>query len=258
VTTLVARGLRVQRAGRALLDGVDVTVAPGQWLTVVGPNGAGKSTLVRALAGLVAAEGTIEIDGRPTDRLARRHWARAVAVVPQVPVVPPGASVFDYVLLGRTPHLGRLAKEGPHDVAVVHAVLAELELVMMADRDLHTLSGGERQRVFVARALAQEAPVLLLDEPTTSLDVGHQLDVLECVDRLRVTRRLAVLSTMHDLTLAGRYAHRLVLLHDGRVVAEGDPATVLTEENLARYYGAPVRVLDDGQGVVVVPQRTNP
>jgi iron complex transport system ATP-binding protein len=172
--------------------------------------------------------------------------------VPQAPVIPIGITVADYVLLGRAPHIRPLAMEGQGDLAAVHEALTRLELVDMAARDVATLSGGERQRVLIARALAQGAPIVLLDEPTTALDVGHQQQVLELVDELRRDHGLSVISTMHDLTLAGQYADRLVLLDHGRVVVEGPAAEVLTEEHLRRYYGANVRIIhDDGQPVVL-------
>ena len=252
---LRARGLAVALGGAPVLAGVSLDVPAGTWLTVVGPNGAGKSTLLRALAGLVPARGTVELGGRSSSGLRRREWARRVAFVPQDPVVPPGMSVAAYVLLGRTPHLGPLGREGAADLAVVARTLDQLDLTAFADRPLDTLSGGERQRAMVARALAQEAPVLLLDEPTTALDVGHQQDVLELVDRLRRDHELTVVSTMHDLTLAGQYADRLLLLDRGEVVVTGPPDEVLTQENLARFYGARVRVLVDGGALVVVPVR---
>jgi iron complex transport system ATP-binding protein len=178
-----------------------------------------------------------------------------IALVPQAPVIPAGVTVADYVLLGRTPHIHPLGVEGARDLTAVHDALGHLELLAMADRVVATLSGGERQRVLIARALAQGAPIVLLDEPTTALDVGHQQQVLELVDDLRRQHGLSVLSTMHDLTLAGQYAERLVLLDAGRVVVEGPAGEVLTEENLARYYGAKVRIIHDGGQPVVLPFR---
>jgi cobalamin transport system ATP-binding protein len=252
---LRARDVAVQLGGTPVLRGVSLEVPAGTWLTVVGPNGAGKSTLLRALAGLVAADGLVELGGEPATGLRRREWARRVAFVPQTPVVPPGMSVVSYVLLGRTPHLGPLGREGATDLAVVARNLEQLDLTAFAERPLETLSGGERQRAMVARALAQQAPVLLLDEPTTALDVGHQQEVLELVDRLRREHELTVVSTMHDLTLAGQYADRLLLLDHGEVVVTGSPEEVLTQENLARFYGARVRVLLDSGALVVVPLR---
>jgi iron complex transport system ATP-binding protein len=256
VTVIEVRGLRVALDGAEVLRDVDLDVAPGEWVTVIGPNGAGKSTLLRAIGGLVApTAGEIRLLGRPSDRLRRRERAKLVATVAQAPVVPPGMVVFDYVLLGRSPHIPPLGRESAADVAVVRDVLEVLALTEFSDRQLETLSGGERQRVFLARALAQQAPLLLLDEPTTALDIGHQQEVLELVDRLRRERGLTVLATMHELSLAGEYADRLVLLADGRVAAAGVPHEVLTEEVLGRYYRARVRVLPGERGPLVVPVR---
>jgi iron complex transport system ATP-binding protein len=164
-------------------------------------------------------------------------------------------SVFDYVLLGRTPYIATLGRESAADLDAVREVLERLELTGFADRILQTLSGGERQRAFLARALAQGAPLLLLDEPTSALDIGHQQDVLELVDQLRRDGGLTVLATMHDLSIAGEYADRLVLMAGGRVVASGTPAEVLTEELLATHYGARVRIVAGDHGPIVVPIR---
>jgi iron complex transport system ATP-binding protein len=199
----------------------------------------------------------VTLDGRPFGDLSRRERALLVALVPQTPVIPVGMRVVDYVLLGRTPHIRPLGVEGPADLAATHDALARLELLPFADREVTTLSGGERQRVLIARALAQGASVVLLDEPTTALDVGHQQQVLELVDELRTQHGLTVVTTMHDLTLAGQYAHRLLLLDRGRVVADGPPDDVLTTVNVERYYGASVRVIHDEDGrPVVLPIRS--
>ena len=255
MSTLVAKDLTVTLGGRAVVDRVSLRVDRGEWLAVIGPNGAGKSSLLKALAGVVPSEGRIEIDGVPAARLRSRERARLVAMVAQNPVVPESITVAEYALLGRTPHLRRLSMEGRHDVEVVVETLAALGIDALAARHVHTLSGGERQRVLIARALVQDAPVLLLDEPTTALDVGHQQDVLELVDDLRRERGISVLTTLHDLTLAGRYADRLQLLVDGRTEAEGAAADVLTDEHLSRFYGARVRVLSLDDGIVIVPGR---
>ncbi len=248
-------GVTVTLGGRRILDGVGLDVPSGTWLSIVGPNGAGKSTLLRYLTGAVAGTGQVELDGRSASALPRRERARLVALVPQAPVIPAGLSVADYVLLGRTPHIRPLGVEAAADLAAVHEALARLDLVDLAGRELATLSGGERQRVLIARALAQAAPIVLLDEPTTALDVGHQQQVLELVDDLRRAHDLTVVTTMHDLTLAGQYADRLVLLDEGRVVIEGAASEVLTEEHLAAYYGARVRIIYEGGHPVVLPLR---
>jgi iron complex transport system ATP-binding protein len=237
--------------GRRAVDGVSLAAGDGEWLTLLGPNGAGKSTLLRAVAGLVRAAGTIRIGGDEIGTLGRRELARRVAVVPQTPAVPRAMTVAEYVLLGRSPFVSYAGSESRHDVEVARAALRRLDLTGFAGRDLSSLSGGERQRAILARALAQEARVLLLDEPTTALDAGRQQQVLELVDELRVEQGLTVVSAMHDLTLAGQYAGRVVLLAQGRVVAQGEAAEVLTVETIAEHYGALVRILDGA----VVPVR---
>ncbi|MCW3838811.1 ABC transporter ATP-binding protein [Micromonospora yasonensis] len=249
------RDLRVELGGSPILAGVDLTVAVGEWVTVIGPNGAGKSTLLRAVGGLLAAPGEVSLFGTPIRSLRRRDRARVVATVAQSPVVPAGMSVLDYVLLGRTPYIPTLGRESAADLAAVHEVLDRLDLTEFDHRELATLSGGERQRVFLARALAQGATLLLLDEPTSALDIGHQQEVLELVDQLRREHGLTVLATMHDLSVAGEYADRMVLLAEGRVAASGPPHEVLTEDLLARHYRAHVRVVQGDHGPLVVPVR---
>jgi iron complex transport system ATP-binding protein len=251
-----ARGIRVVLGDRPVVDGVDLSVASGEWVSIVDPKGAGKSTLLRYLTGAAVGDGEVRLDGRAWSDLSRRERALVVALVPQTPVIPSGIRVVDYVLLGRTPHIRPLGVEGPADLAAVHDALSHLDLLELADREVTTLSGGERQRVLIARALAQGASLVLLDEPTTALDVGHQQQVLELVDELRHRHGLTVVTTMHDLTLAGQYADRLLLLDTGRVVAEGPADEVLTADHVARYYGASVRVISEGGRPVVLPVRT--
>ena len=255
MTAIACQDVVVAFDGVEVLRGVDLWVPPGGWVTVVGPNGAGKSTLLRAVGGIVDATGSIDLGGRPAAGMTRREMARLVALVPQEPVIPRGMRVIDYVLLGRTAHLGFFEAEGAADLDVAVKALADLDAGPLADRTVDTLSGGERQRIVIARALAQESPVLLLDEPTTALDVGHQQEVLDLVDRLRAERNLTVLATMHDLTLAGQYADWLVMLDAGEVVVAGSAEEVLTEEAVARHYGARVRVVPDEAGPIVVPVR---
>jgi iron complex transport system ATP-binding protein len=256
VTAAIAvDNVTVSLSGAAILHGVDLSVARGEWVTIIGPNGAGKSTLLRVIGGLIPFGGTVSLFGTETTGLRRRDRARLVATVPQDPTVPGGMAVFDYVLLGRTPYIRLLGRESRSDVAVVAEVLNRLDLTRFADRPLETLSGGERQRAFLARALAQGATLLLLDEPTSALDIGHQQEVLELVDGVRRDEGLTVLATMHDLSIAGEYADRMVLLAQGNVVAAGSPREVLTEEMLSRHYGARVRVVDGDRGPLIVPVR---
>ena len=243
---------------RPVVDGIDLEVADGEWLGLIGPNGAGKTTLLRAIARLVPFSGSISIEGRDTRELRRTELSRLVALVPQDPSTPPWMTVAEYVLLGRTPHLGRLAKEGARDRAVAARALERLDLLGYRDRLLGTLSGGERQRVVVARALAQEARVVLLDEPTAALDIGHQQQALELLDVLRAESGLTLVAAMHDLTLAAQYADRMVLLDAGRVVADGPPGDVLTEALIGTHYEAAIQIVDVDGRIAVVPSRPTP
>jgi iron complex transport system ATP-binding protein len=242
--------------GVTVVHGLSLEVPTGSWVGLLGPNGAGKTTVLRAIAGLIPHTGAIAIEGEPISAMSRRRLARAIAYVPQRPVLPKGMTVTDHVLAGRTPYIPHLGTETRRDVEVARLAIERLELGGLAGRTLDSLSGGEAQRAVLARALAQQAPVLVLDEPTAALDVGHQQQVLELLDELRVEQRLTVISSMHDLTLAGQFAEDLVLLDGGRAVAWGPARAVLTESRIRRHYGATVRVLDgpDG-GVLVLPTR---
>jgi len=257
MTKLTVRGLQVDLASKNIVSNIDLEVSVGQWTCIIGPNGAGKSSLLKALAGIIPSTGEILIDGKNMRDLSQRDRACWIAYVAQEPVMPTGMRVFDYVLLGRTAHLKMLATESPKDLEITHYVISELDLVEFIDRDIATLSGGERQRVAIARALTQASPIILLDEPTTALDVGYQQEVLELIDKLRNEKKIAVISTMHDLTVSGLYPDRLLLLAQGRVVASGSAESVLTPENIAQHYGAKVSVINHASGPVVIPERNN-
>ncbi|WP_239514193.1 ABC transporter ATP-binding protein [Streptosporangium sp. 'caverna'] len=236
------RNLAVVLERRSVLSGIDLDVRDGDWLAVIGANGAGKSTLLKAMAGVLPCSGEVLIDDAPVRRLKPRDRARLIAYAPQSPALPVDMTVFDYALLGRTPYIPYLGRESRHDREVTASVLDRLDLSPFASRTLGHLSGGERQRVVLARALVQQAPVLLLDEPTTALDLGHQQQVLELVDRLRLADGLTVVTTLHDLSLAGQYADSMTLLSGGRVAAAGTPAEVLTGELIGEHFDARVRV----------------
>jgi len=246
----------VQYNGTRAINGVTYKVAPGEWLGVIGANGAGKTTLLRAVARLVTFDGRVSIDGRDMRPLSLRRFAQLVAYVPQKPELPVQMRAIDYVALGRMPHLGYFGAEGLHDRERCAQLLERLGLADKAERSLGAMSGGELQRLVLARALAQEAPVLVLDEPTSALDLGRRVEALELVDELRVERQLTVISALHDLTLAAQFADQLLLLSQGSVVAMGTAEEVLVEESLDHFFGARVQILrdDDGQ-IVVVPRR---
>lgn len=253
--------LTVVRRGTTVLDSVNLTVPAGEWVGVVGPNGAGKTTLLHVLAGLVPAgnearlSGAVRVAGLDPQAVRRRQIAAAVALMPQRPIVPEGVSVTELIALGRTPHTSLFGAPSAADRDVVAGVIERLDLRGIATRPVTELSGGELQRVVLARALAQQPAVLMLDEPTSALDVGHQQQVLELVDTLRAADGITVIAAMHDLTLAGQYADRMIMLSAGRVVADGEPAEVLTAQRIADIYQARVEVVERGGRVAVLPVR---
>ncbi len=243
------RGVEVSFNGVPVLGPVTLEVDDGEWVGLIGPNGAGKSTLLKAAVGLVEHRGVVDLGNGPL------RPGIDVAWMPQRPSLPDEMPVADYVLLGRTPHVGFLGGESQRDLESAQAALAKLDLLALAHRPLSTLSGGEVQRAVLARALAQEAPVLLLDEPTSGLDIGHAVEVLEVVDDLRRREKLTLVTALHDLTLAGRFAQRLILLAGGRIQADGSPEEVLTEGLLKEHYGSSLRVVQHEDGPAVIPTR---
>ncbi|MFN8545123.1 MAG: heme ABC transporter ATP-binding protein [Candidatus Binatia bacterium] len=256
---LVAEGLAFDYAGRAILRDVGLVLAPGEIVGVIGPNGSGKTTLVRLLARTLRPRaGTVHLGDRPLGAIPRRELARRLAVLPQDPRVEFPFTALEVVLMGRAPHRGGLGLPGRHDVAVARAAMARLDVEALAARPLDALSGGERQRVLLARALAQEPEVLLLDEPTTHLDLRHQSGIHAAVRALARERGLATLSVLHDLNLAARCCDRVILLGHGTVVAAGPPAAVLTADRLRAAFAVSVTVLPagpDGHPVVLPAAR---
>jgi iron complex transport system ATP-binding protein len=236
--------LSISYGPRIALDRVSLSVQEGEIVVVIGPNGAGKSTLLRAVSGVLPLQsGQVRIAGQELSHLSTAERARCLAVVPQARSLPAAFTVYEAVLLGRTPYLGWMGHASTHDHAAVMRALQRTQALPLAERRVGELSGGEQQRVLLARALAQETPVLLLDEPTTHLDLQHQSGLLNLVRGLANDEKLAVLMVLHDLNLAGLYADRLGLLVDGRLQALGAPEAVLNAPDLSRVYQVPVHVI---------------
>lgn len=241
---LVVDGVTCGYGAQPVLRQFSLRVARGEFLAVVGPNGSGKSTLVKAISGsLRPTEGRISLDGREIGRLKSRELARQIAVVAQEEKAEFDFTVREVVLMGRLPYLPPLRSEGAHDLAVVERSMRITDTLHLAARPITALSGGERQRVFIARALAQEPSLLILDEPTAHLDIAHQVELLDLIRRLNRSEGLTIVAVLHDLNLAAQYAHRLLLLKEGARFAEGRPDEVVTEEIVAQAYGNRVRVM---------------
>lgn len=230
------------------LSAFSADLRTGEIVGLVGPNGSGKTTFVRAVTGTVhLAAGTLTVEGEDVSTLSTAALARRIAVVPQTPMLPERFSVLDCVLMGRTPHLRLLENEGAGDIAIARQAMVATDIWEIADRLIGEISGGERQRVVIARALTQQTPVLLLDEPTAHLDIGHQAAVLEMARGLCRGEGKAVLAIVHDLTLAAQYCDRLIMLHRGETVVQGAPDEVITAEVLREVYGARAMVFPHPQ-----------
>lgn len=238
MTTLRADNVSFAYTRTPVVDRATIEVRAGEIVGVIGPNGSGKSTLLRILAGLRSPSGgSVTIDGEPLRRMPPRERARTVGFLPQSPDAPPGVCVRELVWMGRAPHIRRFAPPTQDDRDAVELALQDCDLTGLADRPLSALSGGERQRAWLALTLAQRTPAVLLDEPITALDIGHQLAALSLVRRIARERTLAVAMVLHDLDLAAQSCDRLVAMRDGRVIAEGTPESVLTPETCHELFG---------------------
>jgi ABC-type cobalamin/Fe3+-siderophores transport system ATPase subunit len=243
-TMLKIDGLSVSYGSRRVLHDVSLNVQSGEVAALIGPNGAGKSTLVRAASGVIPVDsGTVRTNGTDLLALPPMQRARHLAVVPQAVSLPPAFSVWETVLLGRTPYLNFLGQTSAADEAIARRALVRVDALDLAERRVGELSGGEQQRVLLARALAQSTPILLLDEPTSNLDLHYQVSFMEMVRSLAKQDHLAVLVALHDLNLAARYADSVALLVNGEIKAAGSPRQVLTQELISEAYHLPVQVV---------------
>ena len=242
--------------GKPVLRGISTEIRAGERVAILGPNGVGKTTLLKLLSGTpTPSQGSILLDGRALPTIARRDLARKIAVVPQDLPIPFAFTAREIVELGRTPHLGMLRGFRAHDRQAVEQAMQLTDTVGLGDRIITELSGGERQRVIIAMALAQEPQILLLDEPTHLLDITRQAEVLDLVTELNRDQGLTVVAAIHDLNLAGAYFTRLIILHQGMVLAEGTPEAVLRADIVEKAYGGPVEIVRPGNGnpPVVLP-----
>ncbi|MCZ2837119.1 ABC transporter ATP-binding protein [Modestobacter sp. VKM Ac-2985] len=244
--SLAAEDLTLAYGDRTVIEGLDLLVPPGRITAVVGANACGKSTLLRSMSRLLAPRGgRVLLDGKAVHRLPAKELARTLGLLPQSPIAPEGITVADLVGRGRHPHQRVFSRWSAADDAAVAAALDATETTPLADRAVDELSGGQRQRVWIAMALAQQTDVLLLDEPTTFLDVAHQIEVLDLLTDLNRARGTTIVMVLHDLNLAARYADHLVALSGGRIHAAGEPADVLTEECVRAVFGLESQVIVD-------------
>ncbi|MEX2658349.1 MAG: ABC transporter ATP-binding protein [Acidimicrobiales bacterium] len=252
--------LRLAYDDRDVVADLTVDIPPGQITAIVGANACGKSTLLRGLARLLKPKaGAVHLDGHDIHRLPTKDVARRLGILPQQPIAPEGLTVADLVARGRAPHQGWFTQWSPTDEAVVVAALDATATLDLADRPVDDLSGGQRQRAWIAMALAQDTPLLLLDEPTTFLDLAHQVEVLDLLAELNTRDGRTVVLVLHDLNQACRYAHHLIAMRDGAIAARGRPADVVTAALVEGVFGLPVRVIDDpetGAPLVIPKART--
>ena len=241
-SALEGRGLSFRYSDSWVIDDVSLDLAPGEMVGVIGPNGSGKSTLLRLLSGVLDPHrGEVLVQGRPLPSFSRRNLAQQVAVVPQETSIEFPFSVTEVVLMGRSPHLGGFGFADGRDLVIANAAMERTGVRELAGRSIHELSGGERQRVIIARALAQEAPILLLDEPGAFLDIRHEVEIYDILHDLQKAGK-AILTVLHDLNLAALYCERVALMKEGRVVCCGAPAEVITYANLTSVYEVEVYV----------------
>jgi iron complex transport system ATP-binding protein len=222
-----------------VLRDITLEATPGEMVGLIGPNGSGKSTIIKALSRVIHPDsGKITVNGRDINKIPRRELACMVGVVPQLPLLPSAFTAFEIVLMGRNPHLGLFQSEDRRDWALAWQAMVKTGTDPLANRHINELSGGEIQCVLIARVLVQETGAILLDEPTANLDIGRQVEILDLIKQLCTEKNLTVMAAVHDLNLAAQYCDRVILIHRGRIHAEGTPREVITEGNMRQVYGA--------------------
>ncbi|ABJ09861.1 TPA: ABC transporter ATP-binding protein [Pseudomonas aeruginosa] len=252
--TLAVNQLRLSYGSREVLRVAELQFEPTSMVCLIGPNGCGKSTLLRALAGLNrSTAGAVSLDGKPLASWSPKALARRLAFLPQSPAVPQGVTIRQLVAYGRYPHQGLLARQSNHDREIVGWAMESTGISHLQGRDIGTLSGGERQRAWIAMILAQESSIVLLDEPTTYLDMGHQAELMELLAHLQRTRQLTVVMVLHDLNQASQYADRLLALRDGRIVADGAPLDIVDSRLSERLFGLVTQRIDRTSAGRLVP-----
>jgi iron complex transport system ATP-binding protein len=251
---LVVQGLRFEYSSSAILKDVDMELNHGEVLGIIGPNGAGKSTLIKCIDRILRPEGSMMLDGDDIHKMDRMEFAKCIGYVPQSPDITFPTTVLDAVLMGRRPHSSWHFCENDIDKAL--RALEMMDVLDFALRDYNEISGGQQQRVIIARAIAQETGILLLDEPTSSLDIKHQIGLMEIMGSLVKDLGISVIMAIHDLNIAARYSHRLLLMSGGRIVAAGSPMSVLNKENIREHYGVEALIKEENDIPYIIPLRS--
>lgn len=251
---LTINELHFNYSSEAILENVNFELEPGELVSIIGPNGAGKSTLIKCINRILEPEGIIKIGEKDTKKMNRNEMAKHMSYVPQSPENQFPTTVLDTVLMGRRPHCSWRYSDND-----INKALYSLELMGISDfalKDYNELSGGQQQRVIIARAIAQESNIVLLDEPTSNLDIKHQLSLMELLKELVQNKGISVIMAIHDLNISARYSDRLILMEKGKIVAAGEPADVLTEENIEEVYGVKISVREENGSLYIIPLRS--
>jgi iron complex transport system ATP-binding protein len=240
---LEIQNINLNYGQHSVVKDLSFQLSPGELLGLVGPNGCGKTSIIKSLSRVLTPNsGRILLDGKETTVISRLDLARIIGVVPQNPSLPETFTVFEVVILGRNPHLGLLSGESARDIAAVWQAMERTGITHLAKRKIGELSGGEKQRVTIARVLAQEPQIILMDEPTANLDISQQMDILHLITGMCLEKNIAVLIAIHDLNVAAQYCSRIIMLKDGEIVAEGRPVEVITAENVREVFGADMTI----------------